>query len=101
MFHPRKGGLWSEFSPKGTSSKYLTTRQENCVAINGFYFGKGNDGDKFQPAGPFTRYIGLNKAPVITLSDTNPADDVNLQNEIFYNSLNNNISINKSISLAR
>ena len=101
LFQPRKGGLSAEFSHKGTSAKYLTTLKESCVAMNGFYFGKGSEGEKFQPAGPFTRYRGLNKSTTTFPSDTHPEDDVNLQHQIFYNSLNNHVSFNTSITLAK
>ncbi len=100
LFYPRKG-LSTEFTTKGTSAKYLTTLKEQCVAINGFYFGKGNNGENFQPAWPLTRYVGLWKDPIVIPSDTNPADDVNLQNQIFYNSINNQVSMNKFITLAK
>ena len=58
LFHPRRG-LTSEFTTKGTSANYLTTLKNKCVAINGLYFGKGINGENYQPAGPVTRYIGL------------------------------------------
>ena len=90
LFQPRKKGLTAEFTTKATSAKYLTSLKQKCVAINGYYFGYGGGG--FQPAGPVTRYIGLNKTVIIP-SDTNPADDVNLSSNIFYNSMTNKISI--------
>lgn len=99
LIHPRKGGFISEFTTKGTSAKYLSNLKNNCVAINGFYFGRGVNGESYQPAWPVTRYIGWDSDPIIIPSDTDPANDVNLGVQIFYNSTTNAVSLGSPISI--
>lgn len=100
LFQPRKWGLWAEHTTKWTSAQYLWNLKTSCVAINGFYFWYGNNEEKFQPAGPLTIYKNLKSQTTIP-SDTNPMDDVNLWINIFYNSLNNNVSLWSTIKIAK
>lgn len=44
--------------------------------------------------------MGLNKSTTSYPSDTDPENDINLHHNIFYNSLNNHVSFNTSITLA-
>lgn len=101
LFQPRRLWLTSEFSTQWTSAKFLTSLKENCIAINWFYFGRGINGNNFQPAWPVTRYVGFNRQPIIIPSTTNPSDDVNLWVEVFYNSTLNNVSMNTPIKINR
>lgn len=101
LLTPRKWGLKTAFFTQWISANaILKTQDSSCVAINGFYFGRGIDGNPLQPAGPVTFYKGLRNKPEILPSTTNPADDVNLWINIFYSSTNNTISLNKPISIS-
>lgn len=97
LLEPQGRGLYTEYQPKGTKASRIHTG--NCVVINGFYFGKGQGEDLFQPAGPIVRYRSLRSIEVIA-STTNPHLDANLQHTVFYSMTNNNISFDKSLRLA-
>lgn len=103
MLRPRLKGLTLEYTTRGTSASYLGSLDNNCVAINGFYFGyKTTDTNTvFQPAWPIQIFTSLKDAPRIIASDTRPEDDINLHVPVFYNSWNNVVSIGKSILIGQ
>lgn len=101
LLTPRKRGLETSFLANGsTASSFVKPSNTTCAAVNGFYFGKGVDGERFQPAGYVTFYQWLNKQTAYIPSTTNPDDDVNLGVQVFYNTLNNNIALNNPLKIS-
>ena len=101
LLTPRKRGLETSFLSNGsTASSFVKPSNTTCAAVNGFYFGKGVDGERFQPAGSVTIYQWLNKQSAYMPSTTNPDDDVNLWVQVFYNTINNNISLNSPFKIS-
>ena len=101
LLSPRTQGLTSSFLSRGSTAwSLINTTDTSCTAINGFYFGKWVEWDLFQPAGSVTFYKWLAKQSNLIPSTTNPDDDINLWVQVFYNSLNNNVSFNTPIKIS-
>lgn len=101
LLTPRKRGLDASFLINWSSANSLIAQPNtSCAAVNGFYFGKWLEGERFQPAGYVTFYQWLNKQTAYIPSTTNPDDDVNLGVQVFYNTINNNISLNSPFKIS-
>ena len=105
LIAPRRG-LSSVFATGGVTASWYArslsrTGQTDCFAFNGFYFGYGGTGAKFQPAGNATISLWWQSGTTVYSSTTDPDLDVNLGVDVSYNAINNSLSFTASKTIRR